>query len=59
MVITLGSDLGSALIEQTRKQGVVPEILALNALRERFLASALPVQPRDGFASQMVRNAAS
>ena len=47
MVITLGSDLESALNDLAHKQGVAAEVLALNALRERFLAPALRVQPRD------------
>ncbi|MCI0456961.1 MAG: hypothetical protein L0Z62_08280 [Gemmataceae bacterium] len=47
MVITLGPDLESALNDLARKQGVAPEVLALNALRERFLAPALRIQPRD------------
>jgi hypothetical protein len=47
MVITLGPDLESALNDLARKQGAVPEVLALNALRERFLAPGLQVQPRD------------
>jgi hypothetical protein len=46
MVITLGPDLEAALNDLARKQGVAPEILALNALRERFLAPALS-PPRD------------
>jgi hypothetical protein len=47
MVITLGPDLEAALSEQARKQGVAPEVLALNALRERFLPRPLPFEPRD------------
>lgn len=47
MVITLGPDLESALSGLARKQGVAPEVLALKALRERFLAPALRIQPRD------------
>ncbi len=47
MVITLGSDLESALNDLARKQGVAPEVLALNALRERFLTLAVRLQPRD------------
>jgi hypothetical protein len=46
MVITLGHELEAALSEVARRQGVSPEALALNALRERFLAAA-PPQPRD------------
>ncbi len=47
MVITLGTDLESALNDLARQQGVAPEVLALNALRERFLGPAVRVQPRD------------
>jgi hypothetical protein len=46
MVITLGPDLEAALNEEARRQGVAPEHLALDALRERFLAPAA-LQPRD------------
>jgi hypothetical protein len=46
MVITLGPELEAALSEQARRQGLAPEALALNALRERFLAAVLP-HPRD------------
>ena len=46
MVITLPPELEEALNEQARRQGVTPEALALNALRERFLPAA-PPQPRD------------
>ena len=47
MVITLGPELETALTDLARKQGVAPEALALEALRERFLAPALAIQPRD------------
>jgi hypothetical protein len=47
MVITLGPDLEAALNDLARKQGVAPEVLALNALRERFLPRPLPIEPRD------------
>lgn len=47
MVIHLGSELEAALIESARRQGVAPEVLALDALRERFLAAASTVRPRD------------
>lgn len=47
MVITLGPDLVSALNDLAQKRGVAPEVLALNALRERFLAPALQVQSQD------------
>jgi hypothetical protein len=47
VVITLGADLESALNDLAREQGVAPEALALNALRERFLGPDRRVQPRD------------
>jgi len=47
VVITLGPELEAALDEQARRQGVAGEDLALDALRERFLAPTLPVQPQD------------
>lgn len=47
MVITLGPDLESALKDIASKQGIAPEVLALNALSERFLPAALRIQPRD------------
>ena len=46
MVITLGPELAAALNEVARRQGVAPDVLAVNALRERFLAAAA-LQPRD------------
>jgi hypothetical protein len=47
MVITLGPQLEAALNEAARRQGVAPEALALNVLRQRFLATAAPLEPRD------------
>jgi hypothetical protein len=46
MVIALDPALAAAVTEQARRQGVAPEVLAFNVLRERFLAVA-PLQPRD------------
>jgi hypothetical protein len=46
MTLTLEVDLAAALNEQARRQGLAPEVLAVNALRERFLAAAA-LQPRD------------
>jgi hypothetical protein len=57
MVITLGSDLESALNDLARKQGVAPELLALNALRERFLVRAPRVQPRDDWERRLLEAA--
>jgi hypothetical protein len=47
MVINLPPQLEAALSEQARRRGVAPEILALDALRERFLPKVPPVEPRD------------
>jgi hypothetical protein len=46
MVITIDSELEAALKDLARQRGVAPEVLAVNALRERFLAAAA-LQPRD------------
>ena len=47
MVVNLTPQLEAALTEQARRRGVAPEILALEALRERFLPKAPPVEPQD------------
>jgi hypothetical protein len=47
MVITIDPELEAALNERARRQGVAPDVLALNALRERFLRTASPVEPQD------------
>ena len=47
MVITLRADLVAALSEQARRQGIAPEVLALEALRDRFLASVRADESRD------------
>jgi hypothetical protein len=46
MVITPDPELEAALSEQARRLGIAPEVLALNALRQRFVAAAT-LQPRD------------
>jgi hypothetical protein len=58
MVLQLERDLETALNDLARKQGIAPEVLALNALRERFLAPARLPQPRDDW-EQRLRSAAS
>jgi hypothetical protein len=47
MVVTIDPKLEAALKEQAIRNGVAPEVLALHALRERFLAETLLVEPRD------------
>jgi hypothetical protein len=46
MNIALDRELEVALNEWARRQGIAPEVLALNALRERFLTPTL-LEPRD------------
>ena len=47
MVLTLGPELEAALNEVAGRRGVAPEVLALAALRERFLSADSSLQPRD------------
>ncbi len=47
MIITLGPELEAALNEAASQRGVAPEVLALHALRERFLGKASLLQPQD------------
>ncbi len=47
MVITLDAELEAALNEVARRQGVAPEVLALNALRECFLGAPPLLEPQD------------
>ena len=47
MVISIQTDLESALNAAARKQGVTPEELAVTTLRQRFMPGPLPFEPRD------------
>jgi len=47
MVITPDPELEAALTAAAQKEGVAPEAFALVVLRERFLPSSLPIEPRD------------
>jgi hypothetical protein len=47
MVITVGSELETALNEEAQRLGVPPEVLALEALRERFLTPVPADESRD------------
>ena len=58
MVITLDPELEAALNERARRQGVPPEALALQALRERFLAPASQARPGDDW-ERRLRSAAT
>ena len=46
MVVNLTPQLEAALSEEARRRGITPEILAIDALRHRFLPKP-PVEPRD------------
>lgn len=47
MVIALPPQLEAVLSEQARRRGIAPEVLALDALRERFLPRPDNFVPRD------------
>lgn len=47
MVIHVTPELEAVLSEQARRRGVAPEVLALDALRDRFLPKVPLVEPRD------------
>jgi hypothetical protein len=47
MTITLDPVLEAALNEAARRQGVPPDVLAVNVLRERFLVRSPAIQPQD------------
>ncbi len=53
MVITLTPQLEAVLSEQARRRGTDPEALALDALREHFLAASVAVEPRDEWERQL------
>jgi hypothetical protein len=47
MVLTLEPELESVLNQAARQRGVTPEVVALAALRERFLGAASSLKPQD------------
>jgi hypothetical protein len=47
MVITLTPEIESALNKSAQQQGLKPEELALNALRDRFVGPRVFDEPRD------------
>jgi hypothetical protein len=55
VVITLGSDLEKALVEEPRRRGITPEALALRALRDRFLGPAPWDEARDEWEQRLRR----
>ena len=55
MRITLDPELGAALNEMARRRGVPPEVLAVEALRERFLAPVAAAGSRDEWEQRLRR----
>ena len=53
MVVTLDPKLEAALTAQANHQGIAPEKLALQLLRERLIATA-PPEPRDAWERELV-----
>jgi hypothetical protein len=47
VVITLEPELESAVNQAALRHGVAPELLVLDALRQRFLHPAAPAVPHD------------
>jgi hypothetical protein len=47
VVITLEPELEDAVNQAARCRGIAPELLVLDALRQRFLHSAAPAVPHD------------
>lgn len=54
MVIDLGPELETALLEVALREGVAPETLALDVLRERFLQARSPIVPRDDWERRLL-----
>jgi hypothetical protein len=54
MVIHLGPELEAALIASARRLGIAPEALALDVLRERFLKTTTPSEPRDEWERRLI-----
>jgi hypothetical protein len=53
MTITLSPELEAALSEAARREGVSPDTLALNVLRERFLPRSA-IQPQDDWERELL-----
>ena len=47
MVISVEADLESAIKEAAERLGCTPEVMAIQALRERFVRTVAPIIPRD------------
>lgn len=47
LVISLPADLEAALTTVAKQKGVAPEVLVVDALRDRFAGPARAIEPRD------------
>jgi hypothetical protein len=54
MVITLGSDLEAALTKRAQQEGIDPETLALDAVRQRVMPANEPVVPQDDWERRLL-----
>jgi hypothetical protein len=54
VAITLEPELETALNRAALRRGVAPELLVLDALRQRFLDSAAPAVPHDEWELRLV-----
>lgn len=54
MTIGMLPELKAAIQEEARKQGINPEVVAFNALYERFVGKPSPLEPRDDWERQML-----
>ncbi len=54
MVIALGSQLKAALNEAAKKQGVAPELFAVNILSERLLPRKRRLEPQDDWERELL-----
>ena len=59
MVITLTPELEATLEELARRQGVAPEILALDPLRDRLNSLKLVVEPKDDWERSVIQAASN
>jgi hypothetical protein len=49
MTLTLDPVLENALNRYAQRQGISPETLAMNVLREKFAAIDTPIEPQDAW----------
>jgi hypothetical protein len=53
MVLKLDPKLEAALIELAHRKGVTPEVLALEAIRDRFLSESHSLVPEDEWVKRL------